>query len=133
MHNIICCSLKNDGNLKMSDNFRVREFKCSDGSDVILIDPMLVDILQKIRDHFKVSVNITKNGGYRTPTQNKKSGGAKYSQHMYGRAADIWVKGKSPQEVYNFINSIMPDYGGIGLYDSFVHVDTRPTKARWKG
>jgi hypothetical protein len=27
----------------------------------------------------------------------------------------------------------MPDYGGIGEYRTFVHIDVRHEKSRWKG
>ena len=133
MFSTVCYSVKNDGDLKISKNFRVREFKCSDGSDPVFVDPKLVWVLQKVRDHFDNSVNITKNGGYRNPTQNKKSGGAEFSQHMYGRAADIWVANVSPAKVAEYLETFMSDWGGIGIYNSFVHVDTRDVRSRWKG
>ena len=38
-------SKKKDGNKKLSANFRVREFACTDGSDPIFIDTDLVKIL----------------------------------------------------------------------------------------
>lgn len=112
-------------------NFKVNEFACSDGSDPVFISPELVKLLQQIRDHFKAPVSI--NSGYRTPTKNKAVGGAAYSQHLYGLAADITVKGVAPSEVYDYADSLLPYTGGIGLYKTFVHVDVRKTKSRWKG
>lgn len=35
-------SLKLDGNRNLIDNFKVKEFACKDGTDVILIDDALV-------------------------------------------------------------------------------------------
>ena len=98
--------------------------------------------------------------GYRTPHYNRQLDDTKYSLHQWGRASDIFldkddngrmddfnkdnviskadavalaevleVLAKTP-ELRSFI-------GGIGIYDStpahgpFVHVDTRPTRARW--
>ena len=49
-------SLKKDGNIKLSSNFKVKEFACQDGTDPIFIDSELVEILQKIRTHFKKPV-----------------------------------------------------------------------------
>ena len=112
-------------------NFLVREFACSDGSDVIFISPELVKILQQVRDHFKAPVTI--NSGFRTVTHNKKVGGAAYSQHLYGMAADITVKGVTPKKVYDYVDSLMPYTGGVGLYGTFTHVDVRKTKSRWNG
>lgn len=120
-----------DGNKKLSTNFRVREFACTDGSDPIFIDSELVTILQKIRTHFGKSVTIT--SAYRTPTKNKTVGGTKYSQHLYGRAADIKVSGVKPRTVATYAEKLLPQKGGIGIYSSFTHIDTRSTKARWKG
>ena len=71
-----------DGNKKLSKNFKVREFACTDGSDPIFIDSDLVDVLQKIRNHFGKVITIT--SAYRTPPKNKAIGGEKYSSHLYG-------------------------------------------------
>lgn len=124
-------SKKKDGNKKLSANFQVREFACSDGSDPIFIDSDLVNVLQKIRTHFGKSVTIT--SAYRTPGKNKAVGGETYSQHLYGRAADIKVKGIAPKTVAKYAETLLKNKGGIGTYATFTHIDTRATKARWKG
>ena len=36
-------SLAKDGNRKLAPDFKVREFRCKDGSDEILVDEALVD------------------------------------------------------------------------------------------
>lgn len=120
-----------DGNKKLSTNFRVREFACADGSDPIFIDTELVNTLQKIRKHFNKAVTIT--SAYRTPTRNKTVGGTAYSQHLYGMAADIKVSGVSPRKVAEYAETLLPNSGGIGIYDTFTHVDVRKTKSRWNG
>ncbi len=48
---------------------------------------------------------------------------------MRGQAADITVAGVEPAEVAKYAESI--GILGIGLYDSFVHIDTREKKAFW--
>ena len=118
-----------DGNTKLSNNFRVKEFACTDGSDPIFVDSDLVSVLQKIRDHFGKSVTIT--SAYRTPQKNKAVGGTTYSQHLYGRAADIKISGVTPKKVAAYAETILKNKGGIGIYSTFTHIDTRPTKARW--
>ena len=120
-----------EGNIKLSTNFKVKEFACKDGSDVIFISPELVNILQKIRTHFGKSVTI--NSAYRTPTYNTKVGGAKYSQHQYGTAADIKVSGVTPKNVAAYAETLLPNKGGIGIYPTFTHVDVRAVKSRWNG
>ena len=124
-------SKSKDGSKKLSANFKVKEFACTDGSDPIFIDSELVTVLQKIRTYFGKSVTIT--SAYRTPTKNKAVGGTTYSQHLYGKAADIKVSGVSPKKVASYVEKLMPKSGGIGVYSSFVHVDVRSAKARWNG
>ena len=120
-----------DGSKALSANFKVREFACSDGTDTIFIAPALVTVLQQIRGHFKAPVTI--NSGYRTESKNKAVGGATYSQHKYGTAADIVVKGIAPAKVAEYAETILVGMGGIGIYKSFTHIDVRKIKSRWKG
>lgn len=120
-----------DGLTKLSDNFKVNEFACSDGSDPVFIHPDLVKVLQKIRTHFKAPVRI--NSAYRTAAKNKAVGGAAYSQHLYGMAADITVDGKSPKTVADYAETLLPNTGGIGIYSTFTHIDVRKVKSRWNG
>ena len=127
-------SLKNDGGKKLSANFQVKEFKCNDGSDAVLVAPALVLLLQNIRAHYQKPVII--NSAYRTPSYNAKVGSVAQSQHCYGTAADITIKGVTPKALAAYVETLMPDTGGIGVYDSaaqghFVHVDVREKKARW--
>ena len=126
-------SKKNDGSKKLSTNFQVKEFACGDGSDAVLVAPRLVMVLQSIRDHFGAAVSI--NSGYRTPQYNEKVGGVAHSQHCYGTAADITVNGVSVAKVAAYARKIMPDWGGIGIYEKqgFTHIDVRETRSDWKG
>ena len=120
-----------EGNVKLSKNFTVKEFACSDGTDTVFISLALVNLLQKIRDHFGKAVII--NSAYRTEAHNKSIGGATYSQHKYGLAADIHINGVTPKEIAAYVETLMPSSGGIGIYKSFVHVDVRLVKSRWNG
>ena len=124
-------SLKADRKKKLSPNFTVYEFRCRDGSDVVMIDESLVVLLQCIREHFGKPITIT--SGYRTGTHNTAVGGSRSSQHLLGKAADIQVAG-----VAAYAESLMPAWGGVGRYPvkagrakGWVHVDTRPNKSRW--
>ena len=120
-----------EGNVKLSKNFTVKEFACSDGTDTVFISLTLVNLLQKIRDHFGKAVII--NSAYRTEAHNKSIGGATYSQHKYGLAADIHINGVTPKEIAAYVETLIPSSGGIGIYKSFVHVDVRQVKSRWNG
>jgi uncharacterized protein YcbK (DUF882 family) len=124
-------SRKKDGLKKVSTNFTVNEFACNDGSDAVFISTELSTVLQKIRSHFGKAVTI--NSAYRTATYNKKVGGSDYSQHLYGMAADIVVKGVSPAKVADYAETLLVNKGGIGRYNTFTHIDVRKTKSRWNG
>lgn len=125
-------SLAKDGTKMLSKNFKVSEFKCKDGSDPIFVDSDLVELLQKIREHFGKPVHI--NSAYRTAAHNaKQKKASKYSQHLYGKAADIWIEGVSVDALAAYAETLLPNKGGIGRYysDKFVHVDVREAKSRW--
>ena len=123
-------SLVRDGEKQLTKDFRVREFRCKDGSDKILIDTDLVNLLQQIRDAFDRAVTI--NSAYRTPTHNKRVGGASNSQHVKGTAADIRVQGVPPFAVAAWMEQHIKSVGkhACGYYpiSLFCHVDVRATK-----
>jgi len=125
MSEVFTYSLSKNGNDLVSKNFKVKEFKCNDESDAILIDADFVkNKLQMIRDHFGVPITI--NSAYRTPSYNAKVGGAGKSLHMQGRAFDIVAKGIPLDEVCRYAQSI--GVKGIIRYNTFVHIDSRTTK-----
>ena len=99
-----------DGTRKLSANFTVAEFACKDGSDPVFVDSSLAALLQKIRDHFGRPVVIT--SGYRTAAHNKSVGGAAYSQHLYGRAADIRVQGIPVEQLAAYAETCLPGTAG---------------------
>ena len=130
MFQVVVYSKKTSGKTKLSKSFNVGEFACNDGSNVILIDPLLVWILQNVRDHFGKPVHIT--SGYRTISYNAKVGGSSSdSLHTYGMAADFVVDGVKASTVQAYLEEIMPGTGGIGKAANYTHVDTRAEKARW--
>lgn len=123
-------SLKKQGDNKLTPHFRVREFRCKDGSDEIKIDERLPKLLEQIRVYAEAAVEIT--SAYRTVAYNAKVGGASNSQHTKGTAADIITDGRTVAEIAKFAQAI--GAGGVGLYTkkNFVHVDTRAGKSYWK-
>lgn len=123
-----CYIMDTDANEKVGQHFKVREFACQDGSQVVFIDDYLVSILDILRNQIGKPVHI--NSGYRTPARNKAVGGAKYSYHMRGMAADIRVNGMSAKEIADKLNKIIPNECGIIVYKSWVHLDVRTSKYR---
>ena len=121
---------------KLSENFNSSEFDChgSGCCSETIVNPKLVEYVQKIRDHFGKYITVT--SGYRCPVHNKRIGGATGSRHSKGDAADIVVSGVAPREVAKYAESI--GIKGIGLYETnadghFTHVDTRDVKSFWYG
>lgn len=115
-------------NDKITEHFKVKEFACKDGSPIVFVDEYLAVLLDILRETIKKPVIIT--SGYRTPEHNKKVGGAKYSYHMRGMAADIIVKDMAPKDVAKELNKLAPKSCGIIVYKSWVHFDTRNNKYR---
>ena len=118
-----------DGGKKLSEHFRVREFACKDGSDVVFVSDGLVQVLEAMRMHFANEVIVT--SGYRTPAYNKKVGGSAYSRHQYGVAADVTVSGVEPRDAAAYAETLLPGTGCIGLYKSYVHIDLRAARYRY--
>ena len=130
MYDVKVYSLAAEGAKQITPHFKVREFACSDGSDVVFVATSLVDILEAIRVHFGRPMTIT--SGYRTVSYNASiKNSSKKSQHCNGLAADIQVEGHTPVEVYDYACSLLGDHGGVGIYNTFVHVDVRASKSRF--
>jgi hypothetical protein len=74
-------------------------------------------ILQRVRDFFKVPINIT--SGYRDWYLNKRVAKTKYSLHMRAIAADFTVDDKSLlKAIYGYIKNELSDvYGQLILYE----------------
>lgn len=125
-------SLRADGNRNLSPHFKVKEFRCKDGSDTILIDTDLIPILESLYINLNAkSVNIT--SGYRTPSWSVKVGGYATDKHTKGMAVDIKVKDKNNK--YMTAEKILTTYeglgykGGSGYINRYtVHIDTRNIK-----
>ena len=113
---------------QLTKNFNVSEFRCGIGSPcsctTTLVDEQLPIYLQMIRDHFGARIIIT--SGYRCSSYNAKIGGAYGSRHTKGQACDFYISGVEPLKIAQYAESI--GIKGIGLYDTFVHIDTRAAK-----
>jgi uncharacterized protein YcbK (DUF882 family) len=122
---------------KITTNFSLEEFNSKCGRAIPnRVLPNIIELaknLQILRDAVGKSITIT--SGYRSPEHNAKVKGAKNSQHITGMAADIKVTGMTPKEVALVIEGLIESgkmkQGGIGIYPSWVHYDTRGRKARW--
>lgn len=122
-------SLKKDGNKQLSEHFKVKEFKCKDGSDEIVIHDKLIDALEQLFIKLNAkAINIT--SGYRTVSHSLAVGGkGEADNHHMGMAADIKVKGQDGKLMSSKnITLALEDMnyqGGIGLINktTAVHID----------
>ena len=89
-------------------------------------------LLTSVFEHFRheVGSSITIGCAYRTPEHNRRAGGAKKSQHIEGRALDLYTpKGWKTSAFHALAKSLAHEnhtIGAIGYYQWGVHVDTRP-------
>ena len=123
----------------MTKNFKINEFECNCGDCKISADVKnnlikLADQLQILRD--KVQKPIKINSAYRCANYNDNVvKGAKHSQHKLGKAADIVINGMTPNDVHELVCEMVElgqiNFGGIGKYNTFTHVDIRDYSARW--
>lgn len=124
---------------KLTKNFDFNEFESHDGAkmpeSVKKNIRELANNLEVLRAYFNEPIHI--NSGYRSKRHNQLIGGKPESRHLTGQAADIVVKGKTPNEVANAIEKLISQgkmkQGGLGRYATFTHYDIRGYKARWKG
>jgi len=124
---------------RLSQHFRKREFDCRCHRTCMGKtdpDPRLVVGLEWLRSLANAPVNVTtalgKNGGNRCAPHNRKVGGAKRSQHIKNRAADIYVVGLTGLELAKLAVHVEPfRNGGIGVAGNHIHVDVRRGRARW--
>jgi uncharacterized protein YcbK (DUF882 family) len=120
-------NMNRTNDVQVSKNFKLSEFECNNGSHVVILDGELVEKLQALRD--KVGKPIRINSAYRTPAYNMKIGGSPKSQHLEGKAADIVISGIPPAKVAELASAV--GFRGIGIYNTFTHVDVREKSTRW--
>ena len=135
----------------MTKNFTKKEFDSNCGCEMpINVYYNIVKVanqLQVLRNEIQKPIHV--NSAYRSECWNAKIGGAhkidkkgnriETSQHVFGRAADIVVKGMTPLKLSKVIERLISNgdmlQGGLGVYEKkgFVHYDIRGTKTRWNG
>ena len=112
----------------IAKHFDRSEFTCKCGCGFDTVDLSVLTILVAVRIHFNAPVTITSGcrcfAYNRLPVEEGGAGSNDESQHPRARAADIQVKGVSPKEVYDYLCQFK-DKISLGLYETFVHVDTR--------
>lgn len=113
--------------------FDTKEFESRDGKpspfgETVVAKELIVR-LNAIRSRFGKAIII--NSGYRSPEHNKAVGGVPNSQHVKGTAADIRPEDLNDLPELQMICDEMNPNGGVGFYNTFVHIDVRGSRARW--
>ena len=128
---------------KITENFKVKEFACKDGTKELYLDTdLVIDKLQPIREYINLPLKIL--SGYRTESYNKICGGAKKSKHLTGEAIDFTTIGNiagkdvmSNSNIFYFANDINNDFKvkRIGIYINrtvnFLHIDNGEEPLIW--
>ena len=113
------------------------EFECSCGCGKDEIHPAIIDLADKVRGHLGVPMQC--NSGVRCADRNKAVGGRPNSMHLpkgilrQGHAADLTFSAPALRDRINLLRLyvLLESHGrkhgnlGLGLYDSFIHVDVR--------
>lgn len=112
-----------DTNIQISRNFKLSEFRCHCGKEHVELDMELAEKLQVLRDLLGDPLTVAV--GYRCPEHNAKTPNADpNSWHKFGKAADIKSSRHAPEEVFYLAKKA--GFNGVGLYDTWVHVDVGP-------
>ena len=150
----------------LSPHFQLKQFLCKQAGvpQYIVLRPKLIIklelILSKLNEMGFSLKTLHIMSGYRTPVYNRAIGNVKYSRHIYGDAADIFIDEDEDNQMDDLNNdgqinfqdaewlfdqidawSDLPEFepliGGLSAYPAtsahgpFVHVDTRGFRTRW--
>lgn len=152
----------------LTPHFRLRQFLCKQSGGypkyLVLKERLMLKlelILEKVNEKGYVCDTLQIMSGYRTPYYNRAIGNVKYSRHVWGGAADIFldhrpadgmmddlnrdgsIDYRDASVLYDIVDGMygqtfyIPFVGGLGRYGKtashgpFVHVDVRRFRARW--
>jgi uncharacterized protein YcbK (DUF882 family) len=113
-------------------NYILRDFRTN---EIRPIDPLLLDLLFRIRQALGSTAFFDVISGYRSPKTNallatKSAGVSSHSMHMQGKAADVRLEGCPLETLWRA--ALAQHAGGVGYYpdSQFVHIDVGPVR-RW--
>lgn len=124
-------SVIEDGDVSLSKYFKVSDFACP-FSDKVVIDKKLVEILSKVRGHFKKKVTII--SAYTVGDECDPTKPEYY--HQKGMAVDFKVNGIDIIKVADYILELVGDKYGLMINDDLyasrrsIHLDVRNFKWR---
>jgi uncharacterized protein YcbK (DUF882 family) len=119
-----------------------KELACKDGTpypNEFILDGRVYKLAHTFENIRKLCSNqpLIIHSSYRTPTWNAKVGGAKSSQHLFGKALDIQPTKMTVIAMHRILlrHATALGLGGLGLYNTFIHIDIRdePELIAWNG
>jgi len=118
--------IKQVNNIKINRFFCLDEFECPCCHRVML-HLVLLRKLSALRQAIGRPLIIS--SGYRCKKENRRVHGVKTSYHLFGFAADVTVPSMKMSDLLKYAERIA--FGGIGIYDNFLHLDIRPDPEFW--
>ena len=121
----------------LTEHFSVNEFRCP-CCGMLKPSHGFILSLEQFRREIDQPIHVA--SGFRCSVHNRQIGGSAHSQHLEGRAADIFVDGwnsyRLAYEAYIVRFLMIPIlFGGIGCYpehnNQSVHLDTRTNPTFW--
>ena len=118
----------NTGIFKGIKYFTEVEFKCKCGGrycrgDTATMSRTLLEVADDMREELGVVVVTS---GIRCPTHNANEGGVSNSRHLFGKAMDFYIPGKSANQIESWLNKrseIRYHYAIEGTNNQCVHMD----------
>ena len=87
---------------------------------------MLNGFRQFLKTPIRVNSKVNLHRGYRSHDENAAiKGAARFSFHLLGKAFDISCAGVDCETIYEEAQNF--GWKGVGIYDTWVHVDNRPS------
>jgi len=114
----------------LTSHYRVGDFAARDGAPFARISPELIGGLERLSQRIGPVTIIS---GYRHPAYNRlqRVGGALFSRHQAGQAADVYSSTRTPFEVARAAVETFGCGVGIGLGPTSVHIDVRGALMTW--
>lgn len=118
----------------ITENFTWQEFACHDGTQVPdELRPHTIRLCQEVLERVRAKWGepIIVISGYRTEAYNAGVGGAMYSQHVEGAAADVRPVSLLALPRFRALvekmldDGELPAVGGYGHYPGWLHLDVR--------